>query len=133
CLALDHTSDAAELYAESERLAGHALKPAMAWRMLRAQLLSRQGDHDKARRQAEAAVALAERTDALVDHGDACLALATVLGTAGDVCGSRAAAEQAADLYDRKGAAALAEKARSILGVRAVRPAPAPPEVASVE
>ena len=27
---------------------------------------------------AEDAVALAERTDALVDHGDACLALATV-------------------------------------------------------
>jgi class 3 adenylate cyclase len=122
CLALDRGSEADELCTESERLAGHALKPAIAWRVLRAELLSRTGDHDEARRQAEAAVALAERTDALVDHGDACLALATVLGIAGDLSGSRAAAERAADLYERKGAAALAEKARRILGGRAASP-----------
>src|SRR5271166_5931676 len=133
CLALGQEAEADELCTESERLAGHALKPAMAWRMLRAQLLSRRGDHDEARRSAEAAVALAERTDALVDHGDACLALATVLGTAGDIGGSRAAAERAIDLYERKGAAALAEKARRLLGDRTVPPAPAPPEVPSVE
>ena len=133
CLALGQEAEADELCTESERLAGHALKPAMAWRMLRAQLLSRQGDHDEARRQAEAAVALAERTDALVDHGDACLALATVLGTAGDVVGSRAAAERAVDLYERKGAAALAEEAHRLLGKHTVPPAPAPPEVPSVE
>src|SRR6202008_1231423 len=133
CLALDQEAQADELCTESERLAGHALKPAMASRMLRAQLLSRRGDHDDGRRVAEAAVALAERTDALVDHGDACLALATVLGTAGDVGGLRAAAERAADLYERKGAAALAEKARGILGVRAVPPAPAAREAPSVE
>ena len=61
---------------------------------------------------AEEAVAVAERTDDLVDHGDACLALASVLGAAGDVAGARAAAEQAVALYERKGAAALVEKAR---------------------
>ena len=133
CLALDQEAEADELCAESERLAGHALKPAMAWRMLRAQLLSRQAAHDEARRQAEAAVALAERTDALVDHGDACLALATVLGTAGKVAESRAAAERAVDLYERKGAAALADRARGILGARAVPPATASPEVLSAE
>ena len=43
---------------------------------------------------AEAAVGLAERTDALVDHGDACLVLATVLNAAGDQAGARAAAER---------------------------------------
>ncbi|MEM6106015.1 BTAD domain-containing putative transcriptional regulator [Mycobacterium sp. 050272] len=133
CLALDRKADADELCTESERLAGHALKPAMAWRMLRAQLLSHQGDHDEARQQAKAAVALAERTDALVDHGDACLALATVLGAAGDAMSARAAAERAVDLYECKGAAALAEKARGVLGKRVQPVAEALPEAPSVE
>ena len=97
CLALDRDAEADELCTESERLAGHALKASIAWRTLRAQLLSRSGDHDEARRVAEAAVSLAERTDALVDHGDACLALATVLGAAGDAAGARAAAERAVE------------------------------------
>nr|WP_184437820.1 BTAD domain-containing putative transcriptional regulator [Mycobacterium sp. AZCC_0083] len=117
CLALDRDAEADELCSESERLAGHALKASIAWRTVRAQLLARGGAHDEARRVAEEGVALAERTDALVDHGDACLALATVLGAAGDTMGARAAASRAVELYDLKGAAALAEKARSILGV----------------
>ena len=78
---------------------------------------------------AEAAVALAERTDLLVDHGDACLALATVLEAAGNTAGARAAAEQAAGLYERKGAAALTDKARSILDEPGIPSAPAPPEL----
>ncbi|WP_431190742.1 BTAD domain-containing putative transcriptional regulator [Mycobacterium senriense] len=128
CLALDRDDEAGELCAESQRLAGHALKASIAWRTLRAQLLARGDDHDGARRIASEAVALAERTDALVDHGDACLTLATVLSAAGDVAGARAAAEQAVDLYERKGAVALAETARRIIGERTVAPAPAPPE-----
>ncbi|CQD16814.1 putative ATPase [Mycobacterium lentiflavum] len=116
CLTLDRVAEADELCTESERLAGHALKASMGWRTLRAHLLSRGGDHEAARRVAEAAVALAERTDALVDHGDACLTLATVLAAAGNVAGARAAAEQAVALYERKGAAALAELARTLLG-----------------
>jgi len=123
CLALDREAEADELCTESEHLAGHALKASIAWRTVRAQLLARRGDHDEAKRVAEEAVALAERTDALVDHGDACVALATVLGGAGDTAGARAAAEQAVGLYERKGAAALAEKARSLL----VSPSPALP------
>ena len=110
CLALDRDAEADELCSESERLAGHALKASIAWRTLRAHLLSRSGEHDEARRAAEEAIALAERTDALVDHGDACLALATVLSAAGDAAGSRAAAERAVELYEQKGAAALADK-----------------------
>ena len=128
CLALDRDAEADELCSESERLAGHALKASIAWRTLRAQLLSRQGDHEEARRIAEEAVSLAERTDALVDHGDACLALATVLGAAGDAASARAAAQRAADLYELKGAAALADKARSFLGERDVPTATPPPE-----
>ncbi len=128
CLALDRDAEADELCTESERLAGHALKAAIAWRTLRAQLLSRSGDHDEARRVAQAAITLAERTDGLVDHGDACLSLARVLGAAGDAAGARAAAERAAGLYERKGAAALADKARSMLDERDLPSVPAPPE-----
>jgi len=133
CLALNRDAEADELCTESERLAGHALKASIAWRTLRAQLLSRVSDHDEAQRVAEAAVALAERTDALVDHGDACLALATVLGAAGDSAGARAAAARAAELYELKGAAALADKARSLLGERVEANAPAPPKAPVIE
>ena len=133
CLALGREAEADELCTESERLAGHALKPSIAWRTLRAQLLSRSNDHDGARRVAEAAVSLAERTDLLADHGDACLALATILGAAGDAVGARAAAERAANLYERKGAAALADKARTRLGESIVTPPPATPEPRTVE
>src|SRR4029079_9846875 len=65
CLALDRDAEADELCAESERLAGHALTASMAWRTLRAHLLSRRNEHDQARQLAEAAVARAESTDAL--------------------------------------------------------------------
>jgi hypothetical protein len=82
CLALDRDAEADELCTESERLAGHVLKASIAWRTVRAQLLSRSGDHEEARRVAQTAITLAERTDGLVDHGDACLSLATVLGAA---------------------------------------------------
>lgn len=132
-LALGRESEADELCSESERLAGHALKASIAWRTLRAHLLARGGDHDTARRVAEAAVTLAERTDALVDHGDACLTLATVLNGAGDVVAARRAAEQAVELYERKGAAALAERARVILGETAVASTPTPSEVPRAE
>ncbi|WP_426654995.1 BTAD domain-containing putative transcriptional regulator [Mycobacterium seoulense] len=133
CLALDRDAEADELCSESERLAGHALKASIAWRTLRARLLSRRGDHDQARLVAEEAVALAERTDALVDHGDACLGLATALGAAGDIAGARSAAERAVELYERKGAVALAERARRVLGERAVPPVPTPPAASVVE
>ncbi|OBK24095.1 hypothetical protein A5634_04280 [Mycobacterium asiaticum] len=112
CLTLGRDGDADELCCESERLAGHALKPSIAWRTLRAHLLSRNGAHGEARRVAQAAVGLAERTDLLVDHGDACLALATILEACGDLAQARAAAERAVDLYERKGAAALVDKSR---------------------
>jgi DNA-binding SARP family transcriptional activator len=133
CLALDRDDEADELCSESERLAGHALRASIAWRTLRAQLLARGGAHDEARRVAEEAVAVAERTDALVDHGDACLALATVLSAAGDAAGARAAAERAAGLYERKGATALVAKTRNLLGDSGFPPAPAAPEAPTEE
>jgi class 3 adenylate cyclase len=133
CLELGRDAEADELCTESERLAGHALKASIAWRTVRAQLLARGGAHEDARRVAEEAVAVAERTDALVDHGDACLALARVSAIAGDAAGARAAAERAVGLYEQKGAVALAEKARTFLGERLQPPAPAPLGAPSVE
>ncbi|MEB3067809.1 BTAD domain-containing putative transcriptional regulator [[Mycobacterium] vasticus] len=132
CLALDRDAEAAELCSESERLAGHALKASISWRTLRALLLARRGEHDEARRMAQSAVGLAERTDLLVDHGDACLALATVLNAAGDTAGARAAAEQSLGLYERKGAGALADMARLVLGERVAPPAEAPTEAPAI-
>lgn len=133
CLVLDRDTEAAELCTESESLAGHALKASITWRTLRALLLARQGDHDEARQMAEAAVGLAERTDALVDHGDACLALATVLSAAGDEVGARVAAERAASLYERKDAEALVAKARAMLGERVAPTAVTQSETPDVE
>lgn len=132
CLALDRNAEADELCTESQHLAGHALKASITWRVVRAQLLARSGAHDDARRMAEEAVALAERTDALVDHGDACLALATVLEVAGDRQGARVAADKAVGLYELKGAAALAEKARRLIGAEPSA-APAGPEASIVQ
>lgn len=125
CLVLDRDAEADELCRESERLAGHALRPSITWRTVRAQLHARAGAHDEARRVAGEAVSIAERTDALVDHGDACLTLAMVLAMAGDTVGSRAAAEQAVALFERKGAAALVERARQVLGRRVPATTPA--------
>ncbi|WP_235632340.1 BTAD domain-containing putative transcriptional regulator [Mycolicibacterium rutilum] len=122
-LALDRADDADEFCAESERLAGHGLRASITWRTVRAQLLARRGEHDEARRVAEAAVALAERTDALVDHGEACLVLAMVLRADGDIAGAHVAAERALNLFDLKGAAALADKARLLLGGQSASPA----------
>ncbi|WP_211296260.1 BTAD domain-containing putative transcriptional regulator [Mycobacterium aquaticum] len=133
CMLLSRDDEADELCAESERLAGHALKASIAWRALRAQLLSRGKDHAEARRLAEEAVALAERTDALVDHGDACLALAMVLGAAGDPSGMQSAAERAAALYEQKEAVALVEKARRLVGKSVQTTTPALPELASID
>lgn len=133
CLALGRDTEADELCSESERLAGHALKPAIAWRTVRAQLLSRGGAHDAARQVAEEAVAIAERTDALVDHGDACLVLAAVLRAAGDSAGARVAAERASTLYEQKGAVALAETARLLVGGRDLPADPAQPESPNAE
>lgn len=115
-LALGQHDEADELCVESERLGGQDLRASIAWRTVRAQLLASRGDQEQAREIAEAAVALAEPTDALVDKGDAFLALALVLEAAEDGDGAGDAAERAVRLYERKGASALAERARKLVG-----------------
>jgi class 3 adenylate cyclase/ketosteroid isomerase-like protein/tetratricopeptide (TPR) repeat protein len=121
--------DAAAIYVtESERLGGDDLKNAIAWRAVRAELLARKGELDEARRLAEEAVEFASRTDALIDHADACMALAEVCHRAGDVAGARRARDAAIALYERKGATAYIEATRPLATVEpeAVEAKPAP-------
>ena len=95
--------DEADRYAaESERLAGHNLKTAIAWRAVRAEILAGQGNHDEAVAMANEAVAVAAGTDLVLDHAEACLALGRVLAAAGDEPGATRARRDAATLYSAK-------------------------------
>lgn len=106
-LALGRDDQALTATVDSERLGGQDLKTAIAWRAARAEVLARGGDLAEADALAATAVAMAERTDALVDHADACAAQAAVRRAAGDAAGAAAATERARALYEQKGASAL--------------------------
>jgi hypothetical protein len=82
-LAQGRAAEADALSHESEKLAGDDLQAAIAWRGVRAEALARRDEHAAAVELAEAAVAIAAATDALLDHADARLALAAALRAAG--------------------------------------------------
>lgn len=95
--------DAADHYAaRSEALAGHNVETAIAWRAMRAEILSAQGRHTDAAALARAAVAVAAGTDLILDHAEACLALSRVLSAAGDRSGAVEARSVAESLYAAK-------------------------------
>ncbi len=95
--------DEADRYAtESERLAGHNLKTAIAWRAARAEILSAQNRHDEAVAMARQAVAVAADTDLVLDHAEACVTLGRVLNAAGDARGAADAGHDAEALYALK-------------------------------
>ncbi len=97
--------DEAELMAAaSEALAGQNLKTAISWRVARARVLDMRGDVEAAVALACEAVDIAAATDLMLDHADACVALAEVSDRAGDPAGARAARAEAHRLYDAKGA-----------------------------
>jgi tetratricopeptide (TPR) repeat protein len=75
----------------------------MVWQGLRARILAERGELGEAEELARAAVALAARTDFLNQHGDALLELAAVLAKGGRAPEARAAADEALELYRRKG------------------------------
>ncbi|MEY2516379.1 MAG: hypothetical protein QOJ89_3737 [bacterium] len=86
------------------------------WRGVRAKILAREGRCDAAKALARAAVALVEPTDLLSHHGDAMLDLAEVLQTCGSATHeSVVAVEAAITLYEAKGNAVSAGRARSLL------------------
>ena len=131
-LAQGKAEEAEALSHECEALAGDDLKAAIAWRGVRAEALAQRGEHASAVALARGAVDTAAATDALLDHADACLALATALRAAGRSAEADAEEARAIELWEAKGATLLAKRARRdsgrlTLGDRppAERPTPA--------
>jgi len=112
-LALGRAEEAEALSHESEILAGDDLQAAIAWRGVRAEALAKRGDHAAAVELAQASVAIAAATDALLDHADARLALAAALRASGRAAEADAEERRAIELWEAKGATLLAERARS--------------------
>jgi tetratricopeptide (TPR) repeat protein len=92
------------------------LSPGVQWRAVRAKLLARQGESERAEALAREAVALAAETDFLVLRADALMDLAEVLLAAARETDSVQFVEQALELYEQKGNVVAAEGARAILG-----------------
>jgi tetratricopeptide (TPR) repeat protein len=84
----------------------------MLWRQVRAQVLARRGEHEKAEHLAREAVSLAEQTDMLNFHGNALADLAEVYVIGGRTEETREQLEQALVLYERKGNLVAAARAR---------------------
>ncbi|KUI40636.1 adenylate cyclase [Mycobacterium sp. GA-1199] len=101
-LAQGRIDDADRYASESEQLAGRNLKTAVAWRAVRAEILSTLGRHPEAAAMASDAVAVAAETDLVLDHAEACLALSRVLNASGDINGANAARADAESLYAAK-------------------------------
>ncbi|HZQ02764.1 MAG TPA: tetratricopeptide repeat protein [Gaiellaceae bacterium] len=94
--------------------------PQVRMRSVRARILARRGELDAAERLARDAVALAARTDYLVLHGNALLALADVLRRAGAEDGAAAALREALALFERKEHVPLTERTRALLAATPV-------------
>ena len=95
-----HADEVEALVDEAERLAGENLKSAILGRTVRAEWLLATGNVEEARTVAERAVAIAETTDLILDHADACDVLHAAGGTPSTT---------AAQLRDAKGVAAAGE------------------------
>jgi class 3 adenylate cyclase len=120
--------DEADRYAaESERIAGHNLKTAIAWRAVRAEILAAQGRNDEAAAMARDAVAVAVETDLVLDHADACLTLSRVLTVAGNAKGAKDARDEANKLYGAKEVATTIRPATEPVVSAVLIPAPAEP------
>lgn len=118
--------DEADRYAtQSERIAGHNLKTAIAWRAVRGEILSAQGQHEAAIAKAREAVAVAAETDLVLDHADACLALSRVLAAAGDAPAAARARSDAETLYAAKDAVFMVGRTEQTVRV-VTTPAPTP-------
>jgi tetratricopeptide (TPR) repeat protein len=113
--------EAEALTTASER-AAHAndVYSQIAWRSTRAKVLARKGELDEAVRLARDAVAVAETSDALIAHADACMDLAEVLWLAGRD-GVANCVDEAVRLYEQKENVAAAGRARAWLRARSDR------------
>jgi tetratricopeptide (TPR) repeat protein len=84
-------------------------------RAVQARVLSRRGEHPAAEGLAREAEAMFAATDFLAPHGDAAVHMAHVFHGAGKADEAIAAAEKAAELYERKGATFLVDRTRRLL------------------
>jgi tetratricopeptide (TPR) repeat protein len=85
------------------------------WRRVRAKVLARAGGQRDAERLAREAAELAERTDALSDHGNVLLDLAEVLLTGGKESPAVGQIERGLALFERKGNRVSAQAAQARL------------------
>jgi len=108
-------AEAEELTRTSERLtAEDDLVSQYLWRGVRAKALARSGRPEEAERLAREAVELSARTDAINDQADMASALSEVLRLTGRTEEAIFVAEQAHDLYLRKGNLVAAANLRSL-------------------
>jgi len=84
-------------------------------RQVQAKVLARRGQHVEAEAVVREALALIERTDGPLFHGDALRSLAEVLELAGHLDEAAEALRDALALYERKGATALVDRTRQRL------------------
>jgi tetratricopeptide (TPR) repeat protein len=95
-----------------EAAAGEDFSAQMVWQGVSARILAARERLADAEALARAAVAVAEQTDFLSQHGDALVELAHVLGAAGRAPEARDAVGKALGLYRRKGNLLAAASAR---------------------
>jgi tetratricopeptide (TPR) repeat protein len=84
-------------------------------RAVQAQVLSRRGSHDEAMTLAREAVTIMARTDYLAEHGRVTVELAEVLHAADHIDEAVAAAREARDLFERKGATIYVDRTQRLL------------------
>ncbi len=89
--------------------------PQVRSRAVRARILARRGELAEAEPLAREAVEIAARTNAIVLHGNALLALAEVLRASGVAAESKAALQEALALFERKENVVQAEQTRALL------------------
>jgi class 3 adenylate cyclase/predicted ATPase len=110
----------------SERIASRDdLASQTTWRGVRARVLARRGEFERAQQLGREAVAIADRTDFLVWRGEALLDLAEVHRLAGDSASFVRAATDALRLFEAKGHLVLSEQTRALLREPAVALRPA--------
>jgi tetratricopeptide (TPR) repeat protein len=80
-----------------------------------ARILARRGELAQAEQRAREAVEMVARTDDIVLHGDALLALAEALRASGATNAATAALRQALELFERKENVVQAEETRALL------------------
>lgn len=120
-LAQGRDEEAEALIDLTEAVHGQEIKTTIACATVRAELLARRGEHAAAEAMARRAVHVAGDTDALADHADARIALATVLRMGGRAADSLQEASRALELYLEKGHTVGAAAAAGLMGTEPPR------------